>query len=58
MEKKKEENQEQIEGKVENKEIQEIDKVKDIVKRAKEAGKMTYGELAKELEDTNPDQTY
>ncbi len=56
MEKKKEENQEQIEGKVENKEIQEIDKVKDIVKRAKEAGKMTYGELAKELEDTNPDQ--
>ena len=35
---------------------QESQKVKDIVKKAKENGKMTYGELAKELEDTNPDQ--
>ena len=35
---------------------QETEKVKDIVKKAKENGKMTYGELAKELEDTNPDQ--
>ena len=37
-------------------ENQETEKVKDIVKKAKENGKMTYGELAKELEDTNPDQ--
>ena len=35
---------------------QENDKVKDIVKKAKETGKMTYEELAKELEDTNPEQ--
>ena len=35
---------------------QESQTVKDIVKKAKENGKMTYGELAKELEDTNPDQ--
>ncbi len=35
---------------------EENDKVKDIVKKAKENGKITYEELAKELEDTNPDQ--
>ena len=40
----------------ENTESQEMDKVKDIVKKAKENGKITYGELAKELENTNPDQ--
>ena len=34
----------------------ENEKVKDIVKKAKENGKITYGELAKELEDTNPEQ--
>ena len=42
-------------SKTENKE-QDNDKVKDIVKKAKETGKMTYEELAKELEDTNPEQ--
>ena len=31
-------------------------KVENILKRAKENGKITYGELANELEDTNPDQ--
>ncbi|MBQ2836432.1 MAG: RNA polymerase sigma factor RpoD [Clostridia bacterium] len=36
--------------------IDENEKVKNIVKKAKENGKMTYGELAKELEDTNPEQ--
>ena len=36
--------------------IDENEKVKNIVKKAKESGKMTYGELAKELEDTNPEQ--
>ena len=57
MGKKKEENEieknEIAENKVEN---QETDKVKDIVRKAKENGKITYGELAKELEDTNPEQ--
>ena len=38
--------------------IDENEKVKNIVKKAKESGKMTYGELAKELEDTNPEQIY
>ena len=40
----------------EQREQEENDKVKDIVKKAKETGKITYGELAKELEDTNPEQ--
>ena len=37
-------------------ELTEVEKVQKIVKKAKETGKMTYGELAKELENTNPDQ--
>jgi len=59
---KKDENQMQIEEMMQNepevkKEItDENEKVKNIVKKAKESGKMTYGELAKELEDTNPEQ--
>jgi len=59
---KKDENQMQIEGMeinepdTKNEVIDENEKVKNIVKKAKESGKMTYGELAKELEDTNPEQ--
>jgi len=59
---KKDENQMQIEEmmvkepEVKNEQIDENEKVKNIVKKAKESGKMTYGELAKELEDTNPEQ--
>ena len=61
MEKINEENQLKIE---ENGEIkgqnsnpsEEKAKVEQIVKKAKEKGKMTYGELAKELENTNPEQ--
>ena len=34
----------------------EADKVKSILKKAKEKGKITYGELASELGDINPDQ--
>ena len=34
----------------------ENEKVQDIVKKVKESGKITYGELAKELENTNPEQ--
>ena len=61
MSNKKDENQMQIEEMVQNepevkKEIDENEKVQNIVKKAKENGKMTYGELAKELEDTNPEQ--
>ena len=59
---KKDENQMQIkemgqkEQDVKNEIIDENEKVKNIVKKAKGSGKMTYGELAKELEDTNPEQ--
>ena len=62
MSNKKDENQMQIEGmeinepEVKKEAIDENEKVKNIVKKAKESGKMTYGELAKELEDTNPEQ--
>lgn len=40
------------------KEIDEVSKqkVETILKKAKENGRITYGELANELEDTNPDQ--
>ena len=37
-------------------ELSETERVQKIVKKAKENGKMTYGELAKELENTNPEQ--
>lgn len=36
--------------------ISDADKVKNILKKAKEKGKITYGELASELGDINPDQ--
>ena len=58
MEKNKDENQIEIKNNVEEvkEENLEAEKVKNIVKKAKENGKITYGELAKELEDTNPEQ--
>ena len=61
MGKKKDENQVEIGEVVEKKDVKTEtenteDKVKNLVKKAKENGKMTYGELAKELEDTNPEQ--
>ena len=49
--KKTEENGESTEEK-----ISETERVHNIVKKAKENGKITYGELAKELENTNPEQ--
>ena len=53
-------NQEEIKQK-DNEEIDEKDslkkeKVEDILEKAKKKGSMTYGELASELEDVNPDQ--
>ena len=32
------------------------EKVNNILKKAKEKGKLTYGDLATELDDVNPDQ--
>ena len=55
VENKKEEKQEKQE---ENKDDEQIknEKVNKILKKAKEQGKITYGDLAKELDDANPDQ--
>ena len=59
---KKEENVEAIEEiKEENKEIKDDEalkneKVNNILKKAKEKGTITYGDLASELDDVNPDQ--
>ena len=54
----KQDDKENKNKKTEERTIDEIsrDKVADILKKAKENGKMTYGELATELEDTNPEQ--
>ena len=49
---KKEENIEETE---ETKKLKE-EKVNNILKKAKEKGKITYGDLASELDDVNPDQ--
>ena len=51
----KTENEKTENEKTEN-EKTENEKVQDIVKKVKESGKITYGELAKELENTNPEQ--
>ncbi len=40
----------------ESSEKSDNEKVQDIVKKVKKSGKITYGELAKELENTNPEQ--
>ena len=45
-----------LESKNNNIKREEQEKVMNIIKRAKENGKITYGELANELEDTNPEQ--
>ena len=45
----KQENKEKIEDKAK-------EKVEKIIKKAKEKGKLTYGELASELDDINPEQ--
>ena len=51
LEDKKEENQqEKDDEQIKN------EKVNKILKKAKEQGKITYGDLAKELDDANPDQ--
>ena len=57
-----EKKEEEDKSKETSKEQQEADeklkqeKVKSIIKKAKENGKITYGDLASELDDVNPDQ--
>ena len=59
---KKEENKKEIETKKDNKNDGKIEseisdeKVQKIIEKAKENGKITYGELATELDDTNPEE--
>ena len=47
--------EEHIEESEETKKLKE-EKVNNILKKAKEKGKITYGDLASELDDVNPDQ--
>ena len=47
--------EEQVEESEETKKLKE-EKVNNILKKAKEKGKITYGDLASELDDVNPDQ--
>ena len=63
MEKARKDTQRKAKEKLENKENKnkETDKIKDekvnnILKKAKEQGSITYGDLAKELDDVNPEQ--
>ena len=46
---------EKVEETEEEKKLKD-EKVKNILKKAKEQGKITYGDLASELDDVNPDQ--
>ena len=48
--------EEKIEKEEKNDEDIKNEKVDKILKKAKEQGKITYGDLAKELDDANPDQ--
>ena len=53
----KEENKEsKVKVEVEENKKSEEDKVKEIIEKAKTKGKITYGELATELDEANPDQ--
>ena len=51
----KDKKEQHTKGKDENDKIKD-DKVNNILKKAKEQGSITYGDLAKELDDVNPDQ--
>ena len=58
VELKEENKEEKVDVKQETSEEEKIkeEKVNSILKKAKEQGKITYGDLAKELDDVNPDQ--
>ena len=53
---KKENEKEKITENKEEANITNSEKVNDIIKKAKESGKITYGELATQLDDANPEQ--
>lgn len=50
------EDKDKTEEEIQAKKTQTSDKVKDILAKAREKGKITYGELASELDDVNSDQ--
>ena len=54
--KKENEKIEEIEKDEVSKEVDSEEKLNNIIKKAKEKGKITYGELASELDDANTDQ--
>ena len=53
---KKENEKEEIKENKEDANITDSEKVNNIIKKAKESGKITYGELATQLDDANPEQ--
>ena len=53
---KKENEKEEITENKEDTNITNSEKVNNIIKKAKESGKITYGELATQLDDANPEQ--
>ena len=55
-EEKKENEKEEIKENKEDTDITNSEKVNNIIKKAKESGKITYGELATQLDDANPEQ--
>ena len=56
MEEEKKINKDIAKTEQENQEVSAENKVTDIIKKAKEKGNITYGELASELGDVNPEQ--
>ena len=56
MEEEKKINKDMAKTEQENQEVSAENKVTDIIKKAKEKGNITYGELASELGDVNPEQ--
>ena len=55
-EKKKEEKEPPVEEENKTEEAKEKEKVMEIIQKAKKSGKITYGELASELDEANPEQ--
>ena len=53
---KKENEKEEIKENKEDTDITNSEKVNNIIKKAKESGKITYGELATQLDNANPEQ--
>ena len=56
MEKARRETKKKVAKKIADKDLKKEEKVDSILKKAKEKGKITYGDLAAELDDVNPEQ--